>query len=227
MTSSRLILLGGYLLQPLVLAASLLVAAVLPAAELKINVSSFPPGLELKPGVAVLLSVDGLEPGQVATWHRVAVEGDVVLKLDAYHLFAGTAPGPRTFIVQVASPGADPFAIATFNYGDTDENPPIPPLPSNVAGVLILEEQDPRDPQGRTAAQARIIDDPVWQTAAISKGLTYQIEDDDNPAIAKHLAAAGSERPVVCFLDSDGKVVAVKPFPATVEAMRALIGGLK
>ncbi len=195
------------------------------AGELSIKVSSFPPGQPLKPGTAVLLSVEGLEPGQTATWHRVAVEGDVVLKLDGYHLFAGTASGPRTFIVQVAAPGADPFAIATFDYGEgdgDDVNPPIPPLPPKVAGVLILEEQ--RD---RTSAQRKIMDDPVWQAAAIAKGLRYEIRDDDNPSVAKHLAAAGSVRPVVCYIDSDDKVIGSEPLPETVEKMRALIGGVK
>ena len=151
------------------------------AGELSIKVSSFPPGQPLKPGTAVLLSVEGLEPGQTATWHRVAGEGD----------------------------------------GD-DVNPPIPPLPPKVAGVLILEEQ--RD---RTSAQRKIMDDPVWQAAAIAKGLRYEIRDDDNPSVAKHLAAAGSVRPVVCYIDSDDKVIGSEPLPETVEKMRALIGGVK
>ena len=78
-----------------VLAASLLVSTAF-GGDLQIKVQSFPPGKVLEPGTAVLLSVTGLEPGQVATWHRVAVEGDIVLRLDNYHLFAGTAKGPRT-----------------------------------------------------------------------------------------------------------------------------------
>ena len=194
--------------------------------ELSIQVQSFPPGQPLKPGTAVLLSVEGLEPGQTATWHRVAVEGDVVLQLDGYHLFAGTASGPRTFIVQVASPGADPFTIATFDYGegdgDDEVNPPVPPLPSEVAGVLILEEQ--RD---RTSAQRKIMDDPVWQSLCLLQGISYQIEDDDNPIVAKHLAAAGSVRPVVLLIDGDGKVIETRAFPGSVEAMRILIGAVK
>jgi len=132
-------------------AALLLVTAVAGGGELRINVQSFPPGQALKPGVAVLLSVEGLEPGQTI-WHRVAVEGDVVLKLDRYHLFAGTVSGPRTFIVQVAAPGADPFAIVTFNYGTGSDppDPPVPPLPPAddlavyttdlVRGLAIIDE---------------------------------------------------------------------------------------
>ncbi len=194
--------------------------------ELSIKVSSFPPGQPLKPGTAVLLSVEGLEPGQVATWHRVAVEGDVVLQLDGYHLFAGTASGPRTFIVQVASPGADPFTIATFDYGegdgDDEVNPPVPPLSSEAAGVLILEEQN-----DRTSAQRKIMDDPVWQSLCLLQGISYQIEDDDNPIVAKHLAAAGSDRPVVCLIDGDGKVIETRAFPGSVDEMRALIGAIQ
>ncbi len=199
-------------------------APVAAGGELSIKVSSFPPGQPLKPGTAVLLSVERLEPGQVATWHRVAVEGDVVLQLDGYHLFAGTASGPRTFIVQVASPGADPFTIATFDYGSEDPrpNPPVPPLPSEVAGVLILEEQN-----DRTSAQRKIMDDPVWQSLCLLQGISYRIEDDDLPSVAKYLEAAGTERPVVCYIDSDGKVIGSEPLPDTVEEMRELIGGVK
>ncbi len=195
--------------------------------ELSIKVSSFPPGQPLKPGTAVLLSVEGLEPGQVATWHRVAVEGDVVLKLDGYHLFAGTASGPRTFIVQVASPGADPFTIATFDYGvqpnpqpgpQPDPQPDPQPSPSKVAGILILEEQN-----DRTSAQRKIMDDPVWQSLCLLQGISYRIEDDDLPSVAKHLAAAGTERPVVLLIDGDGAVIETRAFPGSVEAMRVLI----
>ena len=201
-------------------------APVAAGGELSIKVQSFPPGQPLKPGTAVLLSVEGLEPGQTATWHRVAVEGDVVLQLDGYHLFAGTASGPRTFIVQVASPGADPFTIATFDYGegdgDDEVNPPVPPLPSEVAGILILEEQ-----ADRTVKQAKVLDDPVWQSLCLLQGISYRIEDDDLPSVAKHLEAAGTERPVVCYIDSDGKVIGSEPLPDTVEEMRELIGGVK
>ena len=109
--------------------------------------------------------------------------------------------------------------IASWVIG---EQPDPQPSPSEVAGILILEEQT-----DRTVAQATVMDDPVWQTAAVVKGLSYRILDDDHPSVAAQLAAAGSERPVVCLIDSDGKVVSVLPLPATVEAMRTLIGGLK
>ena len=103
-----------------------------------------------------------------------------------------------------------------------DPQPDPTPEPSKVSGILILEEQ-----ADRTAAQAEIMDDPVWQTAAVVKGLKWSIEDDDHPSVSAHLDAAGSERPCVCLIDSDGKVVETRSFPATVDAMRELIGGVK
>ncbi len=106
--------------------------------------------------------------------------------------------------------------------GDTKPNPPVPPLPSEVAGVLILEEQN-----DRTSAQRKIMDDPVWQSLCLLQGISYEIRDDNNPSVAKHLAAAGSERPVVLLIDGDDKVIETRAFPETVEAMRKLIGGVK
>jgi hypothetical protein len=134
-----------------VAAGMLLLVCTAAGGELKINVQSFPPGQPLRPGVAVLLSVDGLEAGQVPVWHRVEVEGDIVLRLQDYHLFAGTMAGPRTFIVQVPSPGADPFAITTFQYGeiddgDEDENPPVPPVPPGEIKIVTVNESFQPDP---------------------------------------------------------------------------------
>ncbi len=196
--------------------------------ELSIRATSFPPGQELRPGVAVLLSVSGLEPDSSPLWHPPGIEGDLFIQLGDQYLFAGTAAGPRTFVVQVPAPGADPFAMITFNYGEGDDrpdppDPPVPPLPGKVAGVLILEEQ-----HDRTAKQARIMDDPTWQIAAKKAGLTWAIEDKDHPN-AKNLRSAikGKALPLVCLIDSDGDLIEAREFPATVEEMRALIGGLK
>ncbi len=210
----------------LTIAVTLFAASVF-GGELKIEVTSFPPGQELRPGVAVLLSVSGLPPDALVIWHPPEAEGDVFLKVGEQVLFAGTAPGPRTFIVQVPGPGTDPFAIITFSYGGQrdDADPPVPPLPRTVAGVLILEEQ-----HDRTTAQARIMDDPVWQIAAKKAGLTWAIEDKDHPSAARAVAAAAESKlalPVVCLIDSAGEVIGTREFPATVEEMRALIGGLK
>ncbi len=108
--------------------------------------------------------------------------------------------------------------IATWQIGD---KPDPPPPPSKVAGILILEEQ-----ADRTVKQAKVLDDPVWQSLCLLQGISYRIEDDDLPSVAKHLAAAGTERPVVCYIDSDGKVIGSEPLPETVEAMRELIGGV-
>ena len=207
-----------------------MVASICSADELKINVSSFPPGKPLQPGTAVLLSVDGLEPGQSATWHRVAVEGDIILKLDAHHLFAGVKPGPRTFIVQVASPGADPFAITTFDYGvsgDPTPDPTPPPIPGDYAQIVVIEEQ-----HDRTQAQATVMDDPVWQLIVLKKGATYRIEDKDlkirdqatgkdiTPPwltpLLKAVVAAKVDLPAVCFVDGSGKVTGVVALPVAV-----------
>ena len=134
--------------------------------------------------------------------------------------------GPRTVVVQIPAKGTDPFARVTFHYGERTD-PPIPPLPRKVAGVLILEEQ-----HDRTAKQRRVMDDPTWQAAAKAAGLTWRIFDDDSPApeVAAALtaiAASKLEVPVVCSIDGAGNVIDVRPLPESVEAMRELIGGLK
>ncbi len=208
----------------LTIAVTLFAASVF-GGELKITATSFPPGQELRPGVAVLLSVSGSSPDAMVIWHPPEIEGDVFLKVGEQVLFAGTAPGPRTFVVQVPAKGIDPFATITFKYGENDADPPPPPPPGKVAGVLILEEQ-----HDRTTKQARIMDDPVWQIAAKTAGLTWAIEDKDHPSAARAVAAAAKSKsalPVVCLIDSDGEVIGTREFPATVEEMRALIGGLK
>ena len=128
------------------------------------------------------------------------------------------------FLVHAPPDGTTPMVVAVFRVSPTPV-PPIPPTPGTAAGVLIIEEQT-----ARTVAQARVMDDPVWQAAALVKGLTYSIQDDDHekakaalPAIAK--AALGV--PVVCLIDSEGVVIEVRAFPETVDEIRALIGGLK
>lgn len=132
---------GGYLIGHFALAAALLVS-VCAADELTIQVSSFPPGLDLKPGTAVLLSVTGTDAELI--WHRVEVEGDVVLPLGRQYLFAGTASGTRTFVVQVPGDGQDQFAIASFDYGTKEEpvppDPPIPPVPPGEKLVVLVNE---------------------------------------------------------------------------------------
>lgn len=121
--------------------------------------------------------------------------------------------------------GNPPVPICSWQIGDTpDPTPPVPvPIPGRVVRVWIVEEQS-----DRTAAQGRVMDDPVWQTAALAKGLTYRIEDDDNPKLPESVkaAAAKSVVPVVCSTDSEGAVIECVPLPATVEAMRDLIGGV-
>jgi len=106
--------------------------------------------------------------------------------------------------------------------------PPVPPVPtpSKVSGVLIIEEQ-----ADRTVEQAKVLDDPVWQSLCLSKGLSFLTMDDDHPKVDKAaLAAVAASKlplPVVCLTDSGGKVLEVRSLPTTVEAMRELIGGVK
>ena len=112
-------------------------------AQLVIKVSSFPPGKKLEPGVAAIISVEGLQGGQKVLWHHSPVEGDVTLQFGDKMLFGGTTKGMRTFVVQVPQDGADPFVVRSFQYGDNDETPnptPQPPTPGEVEGVVILYE---------------------------------------------------------------------------------------
>jgi len=137
------------------------------------------------------------------------------------------AAGGLAFVVHAPIDGTVPIVVAVFRYGGDVPPvpvPPVPPVPVKVSGVWIIEEQ-----ADRTAAQAKILDDPVWQAAALAKGLTYRIEDKDLPTLPGPIgeAAADTTLPVVCFVGSDGKPVSVVPLPDTVEKMRAMIGGLK
>ena len=129
------------------------------------------------------------------------------------------------WLIHAPADGSAPVVVAVFSFGGDVPIPPPPPPPGKVAGVFIIEEQ-----KDRTPAQGKVMDDLVWQTAAIVKGLTYAIEDKDG-AQAKPLLPAVSESklvlPVVCLIDSDGKPVSVVQLPATVEEMRTLIGGVK
>lgn len=124
------------------------------------------------------------------------------------------------FVIHAPRDGSAPIVVAVFSYGgDVRPDPQPDPLPNKVAGIVILEEVN-----DRTAKQAAVFDDPVWQAAAIVKGLTYKIEDKDHPSVA-HLPR--DNLPVVCLVDSSGAVIETRPLPETVDGMRALIGGMK
>ena len=120
--------------------------------------------------------------------------------------------------------GTPPVPVCSWQIG-ADPMPPVPvPIPERVAGVWIIEEQ-----VDRTAAEGKVLDDPVWQAAVLARGLTYRIEDKDHPKLPEAVRAAAAKLvpPVVCLIDSDGAVISVVPLPATVEEMRTLIGGSK
>lgn len=127
--------------------------------------------------------------------------------------------GSLAFLIHAPAEGTAPIVVAVFSWGGDVVPPPVPPVPRKVTGVWIVEEVN-----ARTAKQSAVLDDPVWQAAAIAKGLKYHIEDKDHPSVA-HLPR--DKVPVVCLVDGDGKVVEVVPLPATAEEMRGLIGGLK
>ena len=126
------------------------------------------------------------------------------------------------FLVFAPVDGGAPIVVATFTYGGGVIPPDPQPTPSKVTAIWIIENQE-----DRTAAEAKILDDPVWQAAAIVKGLTYRIEDRDHPEATPFLGSIEIPLPVVCTVDGDGKLVAVVPLPAAVEGMRDLIGGVK
>lgn len=217
-------------------ALALFVAVMLYASvawgQLAITVRSFPPGQELKPGVAVVLTVKGLEPGEEPIWHHNDIEGDMVLPASpTFRLFGGTEPGPRTFIVQVPSEGADPFAVCTFQYGGKggdDVNPPPPPPPGEIAVVVVREKADQLAPQGRLMNELL--------RYLLAEEIPYRCPDEDQvraksteqPAyLLKALTAAKAANVplpfvVVCSADF-GSVVYVEPLPKTFAETKALI----
>jgi len=124
--------------------------------------------------------------------------------------------GGLAFLIHAPSDGAVPIVVAVFSFGG-DVVPT--PTPSKVAGIVIVEEVN-----DRTAKQAAVLDDPVWQAAALAAGLTYKIEDKDHPSVS-HLPR--DKLPAVCLIDSEGGLIETRPLPATVGEMRELIGGVK
>jgi len=202
--------------------------------ELTINVSSFPPGKELAPGTAVLLSVEGLEDGQTPVWHYGKHTGDVVLKLEGYHLFAGTEAGPRTFIVQVPVAGQDPFATKTFDYGaeeDDDVNPQPTPVPPGEKTVVMVLESHPPNHDG-ILQQAKL---GKW---LLKQGIEFRREDPDvteNGQTPDWLSVVLAEvkakglsvkEPVLAVVveSSDGySVAAIRRHPATLGEAQELL----
>ena len=130
--------------------------------------------------------------------------------------------GDMAWLIHAPADGSSPVVVAAFHFGGDVVPVPPPPTPSKVTGLIIIENQE-----NRTAKQAAVMDDPIWQTAAIAKGLTYAIEDKDSKQAAPFLDAITIPLPVVCWVGGDGKPVAVVPLPATEEEMRKLIGGVK
>jgi len=199
------------------------VVAAVCGGELTITAQSFPPGQELKPGVAVLICVEGLKTGQQAIWHYDKQEGDVVLPIGEYHLFAGTAAGPRTFVVQVPSDGADPFAMETFQYGVKDDPEPDPhPTPDEVSWAIIIEERSDRT---KLPIQQRF----VFESEKLRKllpGDRFRVKDDDvqEAEYARFIEPARKiGLPALFLADEKGAIVFSGPLPATVEATAELL----
>ncbi len=77
------------------------------AGELKVTLQTFPPNTPLKPGMAVLLSVEGLGPGQTATWHRVQTEGGAAIWVLSITTDGEAPPPPMDEIAMLAAKLAD------------------------------------------------------------------------------------------------------------------------
>ncbi len=131
--------------------------------------------------------------------------------------------GNQAWLVFSPADGSIPIIVATFTYGG--DNPDPRPEPSKVAAIWIIENQEDRGKL--TADQVAVLDDPVWQAAAIATGLEYRIEDKDHADAQPFLDSITIPLPVLCTVDGDGNLVAVVPLPAAVEGMRDLIGGVK
>ena len=161
---------------------------------------------------ALVVSAAGGEPAATPTPVRPIAAGETVV----------IAADGLAFVIHAPADGSVPVVVCVLSYGEGQvvPVPPVPPPPRRVAGVLIIEEQADRTPE-----QAKVMDDPAWQTAATEAGLTWAIEDDDGKRAVPFLAAIKVPLPVVVSIDADGKPVAVVPLPAAVEEMRALIGG--
>jgi hypothetical protein len=207
-------------------AAALIAAVACGSQPLEIRVQSFPPGLPLKPGTAVLLSVEGVPDGAAPVWHRVTTEGDVVLQIGNQFLFAGTEAGSRTFVVQVPTPGADPFAIASFNYGaGNDENPPLPPVPpGEMIPVIVMETYRPDHEHVLVAAQLAL----RWtlQDQPYRQFDPDDLQGNQTPGRLKAVLARDPKLPALAIVaESSGEfsVVAAEPLPKTLAEADAFL----
>ena len=200
-------------------------------AQLTIDATSFPPGQELKPGVAVLLTVKGLEDGQKVLWHTNNIEGDVVLDMGSakHRLFAGTVPGSRTFVLQVPSDGADPFTVCQFDYGNKTDPDPIPtPGPK---WILIIEETDQGERTvelGNLLSKLRKEADSGWlkeqkhQLLILDKDLKLS-NNQPHPLLVKEHKPE-DVLPVIVIRDlSTGELVKRVALPPTYEEVRKII----
>ena len=131
--------------------------------------------------------------------------------------------GNLAWLVFAPLDSSPPIVVATFTYGG--DNPDPRPEPSKVAAIWIIENQEDRGKL--TADQVAVLDDPVWQAAAIATGLEYRIEDKDHADAQPFLDSITIPLPVLCTVDGDGKLVAVVPLPAAVGGMREFVGGVK
>ena len=204
-------------------AFALLVSGITFAGEQKgvtVEITSFPPGKELKPGVAVLMEVQGLTAAEekIVKWKYNKVEGDVVLSFGKYRMFAGTEPGVRTFIVQIPVNGEDPIFVAQFKYGgekDTPDPSPEPgPVPFVELYVLVVE------PVKRTQNQALVILDMSWRKLLENGGHKWRITTpktnakDLKPWVER---CKGKQLPHVLLISDAAELVAEFPLPTSGE----------
>ena len=195
------------------------------AAQLSIQVQSFPPGQEVKPGVAVVLILIGLQEGQEAIWHHGQVEGDLVLDFGSskYRLFAGVKPGPRTFVVQVPAAGADPFTVCQFQYGGKEDPDPDPPPPPGPKLLLVIEESGPgsRTPElGNLLDRLRHDADDGWLKQ--QKHSLLILDKDSNDPIVKKTLKPDDVLPML-VLFREGKKVWWGPLPSKFDEVLKLV----
>jgi hypothetical protein len=229
------------LLAPAALAATLAVSVAVGE-----GVSIVGPN-QLDPKEADLFNIEGITSNELAKCCKVYVrpeEGQpqvsVFQTLDHRPVLfvKGRDAGTFEIILDVNKAGAFELVFHALTIGRDDDkpDPPIPPVPGDVATVVIIEEQEDRRKLPRSQLEAMA--DMKWRGMAEAKGLKWRLEDDDlvgpndnRPKwLGPILSAINEEEvglPVVCLVDSDGSVLSMQALPETVEEMRELVGGIE
>lgn len=109
-----------------------------------------------------------------------------------------------------------------------DVSPLFPPVPrppivdpvtpiTDAAWVLVLEESSDRTPE-----MAALLADPWWH----SSGVKFRVYDKDSADAADVVKAVGNTPlPALLIVDPKGKRLHVGKLPASIDGIKALIGG--